>query len=118
MSSLAFTFRGDCCPTQNDGDWLELWTSAPTFNGTQSSLFSQAIQYTGNPTQNWTLATPVVARYASIFAAPGSYGAIVLSELDVSGTPAATAAPEPATLGLFATGLVGLIGVTRRRRRR
>ena len=117
INSMAFTFRGDCCPTQNDGDWLELWTSTPIFNGTQSSLFSQAIQYTGNRTQTFALATPITARYVSLYAAPGSIGAIVLSELDVTGV-ATTATPEPATIGLFATGLVGLLGVTRRRRGR
>ena len=116
VSSLTFTFRTDCCPTQNDGNWVELWTSAPTFNGIASALFSQAILYTGNATQTFTPGSPVTARYASIYAGPGSYGAIVLAELDVAGVASTTATPEPATIGLFATGLVGLIGVVRRRR--
>ena len=115
VSSLTFTFRSDCCPNQNDGDWLELWTNVPTFNGIPSSLFSQTIQYTGSPTETFTSASPVTARYASISAGAGSHNGIVLAELDVVGV-ATTATPEPATIGLFGTGLLGLICISRRKR--
>ena len=116
IGQVTFYFRGDCCPGQNDGDFLELWSSTPAF-GPASALFRQVINYTGSPTQVFTLGTPLSARYVSVYADNVSGFAIVLDELDVRGTlTVPTSAPEPATLGLVATGLIVLGGVARRRK--
>ena len=116
IGQITFYFRGDCCPGQNDGNFLELWSSPPAF-GPASGLFRQVITYASSPTQVFNLATPISARYVSIYAGPTSNNAIVLNELDVRGTLTdPTVTPEPATLGLLATGLIVLGGVARRRK--
>ena len=114
VTGLSFYFRGDCCEFQNDGDLLELWTSTPTFaDGAPSTLFSTTLLYSGNPTQDVNFSgSGITARYVSVWAPSTSdYDTIAFPELEV------TATPEPASMGLVATGLMAVGALARRRRR-
>ena len=113
ITGMKFYFRGECCPTQNDGDLLQLWTSTPTFGpGPSAALFTATITYAGFPTQDFDMgAVPLTARYASIYAPAGfSSETIAFTELSV------TATPEPASMVLLGSGLLAVGGLFRRRR--
>jgi len=110
--SLGLWFgNDDVCCTGGFTAYLDAYNGSGLIGtvGVVANMNDATDQFIGfNSTQNVTYAT---FRYGS-----GSDVSLYNYVDDVSFGPAVTSAPEPATLGLLATGLVGVFGAARRRK--
>lgn len=105
----AFTLQADnndqyAVDYSNDGgaSWFSAWLAGPQYNGG------------GVTTMNTTLASSITADQLRITGVGGD-GLYSVSQIEATGS-AVVATPEPATIGLLALGLAGLVPAVRRRR--
>lgn len=111
ISALSFTNMVGNAGRRTNGAELQLWSSVPDFvNGT--ALFTTILD--GSAVQSFVVPN-AVARYASIMAPSRRDSYLNFASLEVDGI-AVTTTPEPASMALVATGLLGMLGVTRRKR--
>jgi hypothetical protein len=114
VSSMTFYNRTDGATYRSVNALFQLWSSTPDFvNG--GALFTSVLDASAVQTFD----TPnVTARYASVQAGNCGHWAdcyLNFAEVQVNAVPV-TATPEPATIGLLATGLVGFGAFFRRKR--
>ena len=113
ISRLVFYYRLDCCYTQNDGDVLSIWTSTPDFNNPANAVFTATLNFHNTATDDYSF-SPITGRFVSVSGVANN-GIIVFPELQVFAVPTA-AVPEPASMVLVATGLLGVFAAGRRKR--
>jgi hypothetical protein len=111
ISSLTFMNMVGNAGRRTNGAELQLWSSVPDFvNGT--AVFTTILD--GSAVQTFSVPN-AIARFASIEAPARRDSYLNFTSLEVDGI-AVTATPEPASMALVATGLLGMFGIARRKR--
>lgn len=113
VSSMTFYNRTNCCSYRIINSLLQLWDVTPNFSS-GTPLFTAVLD--GSFVQGVSVPN-VTARYASVRAGNCGSGDCYLnfSEVEVNAVPV-TATPEPASVALLLTGLVGVFAAVRHKR--
>ena len=117
ISSITLWGRTDCCANRLANFWLSVLASGtPTVeSNTAPTVWQVFTPNVVSATTAYTMPSGTIGRFVKVQFTQHQY--LEIAEVDVEGTLAVTATPEPSSLALLATGLAGVFYRTRRRRR-
>lgn len=117
ISSITLWGRTDCCANRLANFWLSVLASGTpnVSSNTAPTVWQVFTPSTVSATTAYTMPSGTIGRFVKVQFTQHQY--LEIAEVDVEGTLAVTATPEPSSLALLATGLAGVWYRTRRRRR-
>ena len=117
ISSITLWGRTDCCAHRLANFWLSVLASGTpnVASNTAPTVWQVFTPSVVSATTAYTMPSGTIGRFVKVQFTQHQY--LEIAEVDVEGTLAVTATPEPSSLALLATGLAGVFYRTRRRRR-
>ena len=116
ISSITLWNRTDCCAARLSNFWVSVLASGTpnVWNFGAPAVWQTYNLGAAGTTTTYTPPAGTIGEFVKVQLDHADY--LQLAEVDVEGTPLLTTTPEPASLVLMATGLMGLLVVKRRRR--